>query len=515
MNFTDKNVHGAGNLSEKFLDQQFVSEALNLSSVFDLSSVSIFRNQNTTDRSPTENATSTIPHNHKNSSELINQESFKVNSSLTVAESRFFPIGTPDLIPSTSNLISPFDVSTFGKQLLPLINVNIKEKVKDFANTFNEGADLIEDAIRDSWRNPLNPLNPHNYKHILSGPGLLKHLPFSPLNGLRKPVYLHKAPHAHKEKAPQQIETYSVDGMMHDYGINGYKHFEESILRELEKQEERKVEATIHTLFDHKDTVQIIQGKPYDYKTGWKPVAAPTKNYDDSSEEVNSQIVSPLHTSIFGSAQLPISNSHGFHDFDNLNGNTIHSTYSVHEEEVESKVKPVKARIASMRSVKTPPPTNDYVHSTTSKSRYRKRHNNNVVKTAVAYESSMDTGASGSHDAPKIVNKAKRNPPRIHVQSLTTTKPSSRTHSTSTRTVATDKPKSEVSTENSGKVSFFNSEAATRARVSSTSRATTTTTTIKPSRNVPREAAKFVDKTKATGYRGSVKFGQTTTKPPL
>lgn len=488
----------------------------NLSSVFDLSSVSIFRNQTTTDYSPDEITTTKFPHNHRNSSKLLDQENHEVNSTLRVAESRLFPIGTPDQIPSTSNLVSPFDVSTFGKQLLPLINVNIKEKVKDLANTFNEGADLIEDAIRDGWRNPLNPLNPHNFKHLLDGPGLLKHLPFASHNGLRKPVYHQKAPHAHKEKAPKPIETYSVDGMMHDYGINGYKHFEESILRELEKQEERKVEATIHTLFDHNDNVEIIQGKPYDFKTGWKPVSAPTKTYEDSKEEVNSQIVSPLHTSIFSSAELPSSEPHGFHDFDNLNGNSIHSTYSVHEEEVESKVKPVKARIASIRSVRPSPSTSQQAQSTTVKSRHRKRHNNNVIKTAAAFDSSADSGASGSHDAPKIVNKAKRNPSRIHIQSFTTAKPNSRIYSTPSRIIVTESPKIEVSTESSRKIPYsYYSEVTSRTRPSSSTITSSTTTTIKPSRNVPREAAKFVDKTKATGYRGSVKFGQTTTKKPL
>lgn len=481
---------------------------------FDLSSVSIFRNRTATVRSPTENAATRFPHNHKNSSELIDQSSYKVNSSLSVAESRQFLFGTPDLIPVNSNLVSPFDVSTFGKQLLPLINSNIKEKVKDFANTFNEGADLIEDAIIDGWRNPLNPLNPNNFKHLLSGPGILKHLPNPPHNGLRKPQ---KAPHAHKEKASKPIETYSVDGMMHDYGINGYKHFEESILRELEKQEERKVEATIHTLFDHHDNVEIVQGKPYDFKTGWIPVSAPTKIYEDSNDDVNSQIVSPLHTSIFGSAEFPINDPHGFHVFDNLKGNTIHSTYSVHEEEGESKVKPVKARIASIRSIRPSPPTSQQTQATTVKSRYRKRNNNNVIKTA-SFDTSSDSGASGSHDAPKIVNKAKRNPTRMHIQSFTTAKPNSRIYPTQSRTIVTDSPKIEVSTESSKKVSFsHHSEVATRTRPSSTTtRSTTTsTTTIKPSRNVPREAAKFVDKTKATGYRGSVKFGQTTTKTPL
>lgn len=414
------------------------------------------------------------------------------------------------MIPSTQNLISPFDVSTFGKQLLPLINVNIKEKVKDFARTFNSGADYIEDAIRDSWKE--SPLNPHNFKHLLETPNLFKQLPFTP--AVRKPIHAptsHRGSkaHNHKEKAPKAIEAYSVDGLMHDYGINGYKHFEESILRELEKQEELKVEATIHTLFEHGDrvrSVEVVHGKPYD--SSWKPVAAPTKNYDDD-KEVHSQIVSPLHTSIFGGSQpssiAPHDISSDFHDFDQLTGNTIHSTYSIHEEEGESKVKPVKAKITSIRKKVTPSSSSTSSESSRLNSRYRKRHNNNAVKT-VGLENVADSGASGSHDSPNFVVKAKRNPSKHqHIQSFTTTKPK---YTTVIRHTFTDAPKQEVSTESTNKVPY---EIPTRLRSKSPS---TTTTTIKPSRNVPREVSKYVDKTRASGKRGSIKFGHTTTKRP-
>lgn len=435
-----------------------------------------------------------MPANHKNSS-----DSFTVNSSFQVAESRLFPVGTPDLIPSSQNLISPFDVSTFGKQLLPLINVNIKEKVKDFARTFNSGADYIEDAIRDGWRE--SPLNPHNFKHLLETPNLFKQLPYLP--AARKPTSHHNPKaQSHKEKAPKAIETYSVNGLMHDYGINGYKHFEESILRELEKQEELKVEATIHTLFEHGDrvkSVEIINGKHYD--SSWKPVAAPTKNYDDD-KEIHSQIVSPLHTSIFSGSQLPSIAPHDvssdFHDFDHLNGNSIHSTYSIHEEEGESKLKPVKAKITSIRKKVTPSSENSRLNS-----RYRKRHNNNAVKT-VGLKNVPDSGVSGSHDAPNVVFKAKRHPAKhLHIQSLTTLKPK---YATVTRHVITDLPKQEVSTESTNKASY---ELPARLRTK-----TTTTTTIKPSRNVQREVSKYVDQTRASGKRGSIKFGHTSTKKP-
>lgn len=474
-----------------------------------------FRNQ-TVVHSPHRNASASpvSSHNLKN-----DPNSSVVNSSLKVAESRQFPVGTPGMIPS--NIISPFDVKTFGNQLLPLINVNIQEKVKDFARTFNSGADYIEDALRDSWRE--SSLNQHNFKHIMDKPKLFKHLPAMPFGSpARKPNQLptshHKLKAHRKGKAPKAFETMSVDGLLHEYGVNGYKHFEESILRELEKQEELKVEATIHTLFEQGDRVQIVTGKPYDYKSGWQPVAAPTKNYDDSND-ISSQIVSPLHTSIFSNSQAassiaPHDISSGFHDFDNLNGNTIHSMYSGHEEG-ESKLKPVKAKIASIKKITPSPSSSRFTASTTENSRlnsrYRKRHNNHVIKAAGENVALIpDSGASGSHDAPKVVVKSKRNPPRHHVQSLTTGKPR---NSLTTVKYASETSKFEVTTEKFQKPSYSHHSTVTTPRHRPTTASTTTMTTIKPSRNVPREAPKFVDKTKATGYRGSVRFGQTTKKP--
>jgi hypothetical protein len=432
-----------------------------------------------------------------------------VNSSFKVAESRLFPVGNPDLIPQ--NLISPFDPLTL---LQPLINVNIKEKVKDFARNFNSGADYIEDAIRDGWRE--SPLNPHNFKHLLETPNLFKQQPIAP--AVKKPIHAptshhNTKAHNHKEKAPKSVETYSFDGLVHDYGIKGYKHFENTILRELEKQEELKVEATIHTLFEHGNrvkSVEIIHGKPYDGSLAWKPVAAPTKNYDDD-KTVHSQIASPLHTNIFGGSNAESHDiSSDFHDFDHLSGNTVHSTYSM-QEEGESKVKPVKAKITSIRKkVKvTPSPLSTSSENSRLNSRYRKRHNNNVLNTVGMYNV-VDSGASGSHDAPKIVVKSKRNPAKQqHIQSLTTTKPK---YTTVTRHVLTDAPKQEVSTESTNKVPYSH-ETPARLRLKS-STITSTTTTVKPSRNVQREVPKYVDQTRASGKRGSVKFGQTTTQKP-
>ncbi|CRK93715.1 CLUMA_CG007243, isoform A [Clunio marinus] len=431
-----------------------------------------------------QNVISSIPHNHKNNSNLLDSKSFTVNSSLRVAQPRQFPVGTP------SSLVSPFDMKTFSQQLLPLIHVNMKEKIKDFADTFHTGADIIEDAIRDGWRE--SPLNPQNFKHFLEPPKPFKRLPPQPAHTFKRPSNVlssnhhrhhsnrhHPKAQQHKEKAQNHIESYGVDGLKHEYGVNGFKHFEDSILRELEKQEELKVEATIHTLFEQGDQVQIVNGKSNGLGNGWRPVPAPTKSYGDGNE-IHSQIVSPLHTSIFNHHHT-VSNdvSSGFHDFDNLNDNTIHSSYAVHEEQVESKVKPVKVRIPSVRKATVTPKTENLRLN----SRYRKRHNHNGV---INTKNIADSSKSGSYNIPKRYPN-----PNYHILSLTTSKPKFDNSTPKT---------SKISSTTKSVINLHNFDYA-ESKIQSK-------TTIKPSKNVKKEVSKYVDKVKSTGYRGSIKFGQ-------
>uniref|UniRef100_A0A182IJD4 Uncharacterized protein n=2 Tax=Anopheles atroparvus TaxID=41427 RepID=A0A182IJD4_ANOAO len=55
------------------------------------------------------------------------------------------------------------------------------------------------------------------------------------------------------------------DSLMSDLGISGYKHFENAVIRDLERREELKVEATIHTLF------------PDASDDDWRPIASTKK----------------------------------------------------------------------------------------------------------------------------------------------------------------------------------------------------------------------------------------------
>lgn len=60
-----------------------------------------------------------------------------------------------------------------------------------------------------------------------------------------------------------------------DMGVTSYKHFEDTILKELEEKEERKVEATMHTLIDDTYLVQdSLEGTKPGISQEWQPFNA-------------------------------------------------------------------------------------------------------------------------------------------------------------------------------------------------------------------------------------------------
>lgn len=87
----------------------------------------------------------------------------------------------------------------------------------------------------------------------------------------QEPSYLIKT----TSTAPKHIQNPYAD-----MGVTGYKHFEQTVLRELEQKEERKVEATMSNLMNdgkpkiNKLEEQLIMGVPYagGGEGGWKPV---------------------------------------------------------------------------------------------------------------------------------------------------------------------------------------------------------------------------------------------------
>ncbi len=480
------------------------------------------------------------------------------------AQGRLFPIGSPDLIPQSANLISPFDPATFSQQLLPLISHGVKEKVKSFARNMNDKASALEYALQEEWKqSPFNPDNFNTLKQIFNPYKLIfPHPPLLPTAALFKNPHKTIQP-AQQVKPLKHVETFvkgkypkslyktnskeneqPVNVVMKELGIDSYRHFEDQILRDIEKQEEMKVEATLHTLYDDSE---VVSGKPYQPGFGWKPFTEPTKNYDADSG--NSQIISPLHTSIVGNNykfshedaiqhpsiiknhQLNHQNSIQYsidHDQDSLtyhNPFKVHKPYEIHEDTGESKLKPIQANFDDV-PVTTHKPKFSFRDKTTKSTKATKATKNSQrgqqrkrQKDKPASLDNVDIKPIEPNDIPNPnqipTHHKARDYIRHHIQSLTTVRPRYHTEN-HTLDPSPGESKSHaviqaapVRNENR----LFHSRLVNSASTLSHSgfRGTTSTTTPKPSRNFPRSLnnSRFIDKPKVTGQRGSIKFADT------
>lgn len=86
-----------------------------------------------------------------------------------------------------------------------------------------------------------------------------------------------------------------------DMGIVGYKHFEKTILRDLEKKEERKVEASM-SLPDKSVEQQLLNGTPF---ADWKPIHSHSSTISPPLTE-KPHPVSKLNTNTIGLMVKPI-----------------------------------------------------------------------------------------------------------------------------------------------------------------------------------------------------------------
>lgn len=82
-----------------------------------------------------------------------------------------------------------------------------------------------------------------------------------------------------------------------DMGVTSFKHFEDTILRELEEKEERKVEATLHTLYDDKYILEenLLGAHPSDQD--WTPLQGNGLSVENPLfSTAKPYAISPLHT---------------------------------------------------------------------------------------------------------------------------------------------------------------------------------------------------------------------------
>uniref|UniRef100_A0A182LZN2 Uncharacterized protein n=1 Tax=Anopheles culicifacies TaxID=139723 RepID=A0A182LZN2_9DIPT len=168
-------------------------------------------------------------------------------------------------------------VTNLENNLQHFIN-NLKTGIgaSKLAHAVNGVTGAIQQAVSMPGHGPINLLGSHrpvagihNAAGYYANANELRYgQPFS-----KQPASHYKtAPSSYGKKTPQNTKrgrhssTASppgkYDSLMSDLGISGYKHFENAVIRDLERREELKVEATIHTLF------------PDAADEDWRPIAS-------------------------------------------------------------------------------------------------------------------------------------------------------------------------------------------------------------------------------------------------
>lgn len=245
--------------------------------------------------------------------------------------------------------------------------------MEEIANGVAVGAKIIKQMVRPIKGDYYRQQKARNIKNVYLSPSSSIMLPTISSYHLKpniKPLNMIK-PYPAIVIDQKPVRTISEDYVLHfgnnpnyvlktaaknlnpyaDMGVTGYKHFEETVLRELEQKEEAKVEATMKTLQNappklHKIEDEIISGVPYG---GWKPVKPHTTVEPPTTEKPKA--VSKLHTSTSDLVVKP-----------------------VHEDVDEaSPIKVINGELSKMPAVQQ--------QKSANKSPFRKNH---VAKTAAA-----------------------------------------------------------------------------------------------------------------------------------
>lgn len=377
--------------------------------------------------------------------------------------------------------------------------------MKELHTKFHASADLLENALKEEWSQ--SPLNPNNLRYLLWRYKLL-HPPLLPVAALFKnyPSYHRIPPNVHQPTVITNSESFvkgkypkaayknykteneqPVNIVMKELGIDNYRKFEEEILRDIEKREEQKVEATLHTLYD--DEPEVVKGKTHSYShitshshghgspnsyshdfsnshgntnsysngnshsyshtsthpvtlEEWKPLE-PTKNYDTNS--IHSQIASPLHTSVVGKLHSGLEHSdflnnqniynnqhynlpNSFETFVDHDDNPYrnHRPYEIHEETGESSFKPIKTSLQFDDFEDIPVTTHKpkLVLPSRGIQNYESRKRQRKKPVNLDNVSIPDNKITDTNDLSSGRKQHSRQfVPRHHIQSLTTTRP--------------------------------------------------------------------------------------------
>ncbi len=202
------------------------------------------------------------------------------------------------------------------RQLWPIM----QETMDTLVDSVSAGANLFKNMLATNPNPIATKIRNIKNAYISSAMPHKKFIKFPPMKKVKK---VKSFPESHRTKTVSEDyvhtyhdETYTVPTYVtksssknpySQMGLKDYKHFEETVLRELEEKEERKVEAAMgvsHKTKTKNTEAEIIQGNQFD---GWRPVQP---NHD--SNQMNYQPpkhVGKLHTNFMASNHRPVHES--------------------------------------------------------------------------------------------------------------------------------------------------------------------------------------------------------------
>ncbi|KAJ6642384.1 hypothetical protein Bhyg_07332 [Pseudolycoriella hygida] len=151
---------------------------------------------------------------------------------------------------------------------------------------------------------------------------------------------------------PSYVVKFASQNPYSQMGLKNYKHFEETVLRELEEKEEKKIEASMAALFNKKKVKHIGEEPTESSPDGdWRPMKSTGDDSHHSHHIINQpRPVGKLHTNIAASNYKPIHEEVA----ESQIISQVHET--IIQPETNSLTKSKKRKPNSNRTTTTPPP---------------------------------------------------------------------------------------------------------------------------------------------------------------
>lgn len=207
----------------------------------------------------------------------------------------------------SSTIAKPTESTKLVQRIWPMM----QDTLNNIMRKVTAGANMVKNILvpkKSAKRKP---------KPIIQPPVMLKTVkpikvmaePTFETKPLHKPVFLEhdiasSSSHEYKPSYLIQSESKPFDNTnpYADMGVKGFKHFQDTVLRKLEEEEERKFEATMHTFhYNNKNKLSndhiIHKGYPQD---DWKPMKP--KKTKSKVPPKKAHVVTELNTNIHKTA---------------------------------------------------------------------------------------------------------------------------------------------------------------------------------------------------------------------